>query len=437
MLKIRLGIVGPDDSVQRILEVAGESEELILVPFPYRRTEETETIIRNNRHRVDQWFFSGQAPYHFALSKGLVKEHEASYPPLYGSSLLGTLLEILFQEGHHIRNVSLDTIQQAEIENIRSAYAMDPLTFHLYSYTGYQPAEDIIRFHRELYEQGTIDVAITCIREVYHHLQEVGIPCYRVVPSQLSIRFVLQFLKVRGQSSWYRKSQLAILGIEVLPVENTTDQQDPYQQKRQELELNHVLLDYAQRVKGSYIRIGDGLYFIYTTRGELELHLHDQSYATFIHDIYTRSRLNVRLGIGYGLSALDAEQNVRLALQYARRQQSAMVVIVNEDKEVQHYDPAGQQEVMAYQQRQWGKEWEERFKEANISPATVAKIESLARHYRTHVITAQELSRWLHSTERNARRLLTEMERLGLAKVTGEEQPGQRGRPRKVYELKF
>jgi DNA-binding PadR family transcriptional regulator len=44
---------------------------------------------------------------------------------------------------------------------------------------------------------------------------------------------------------------------------------------------------------------------------------------------------------------------------------------------------------------------------------------------------------WLKGTERNARRILSEMERLGLVKVSGEEQSGNRGRPKKIYELQL
>lgn len=437
-MKIRLGVVGPEDSVQRILKIGEHFKDLKMIPFSYQRTEETEEIVQENKYRVDQWFFSGQAPYYYILSRGIIDESEASYPPLYGSSLLGTLLEALVHEGNGLLKISLDTIQQSEIDALQKAHSLESLPITTYSYRGYEPAEDMIRFHTELYNQEKSDVALTCIQEVYQRLKKLGIPCYRVVPSQLAIQLVLRYLRERGQSTWYRKSQIAILGIEVLHSSSSLEEQHySYQMKRRELELKQVLLDYAEELRGSFVQIGDGLFFTYTTRGELDFHFKDKSLFTLLEEVYIQSKLRVRIGLGYGLTAFDAEQNVRLALQYARQHQSSVVVSVNEEKEVSEYLQSGDGDAISYPQRKWGKEWEERFKDAKISPAMISKIESLSRHYKMNVVTAQEISRWLKGTERNARRILSEMEHLGLAKITGEEQPGHRGRPRKMYEFLF
>jgi hypothetical protein len=437
-MKIRLGVVGPEDSVQRILKIAGDFKDLEIMPFIYQRTGESEGIIEANRHRVDQWLFSGQGPYYYTLSRGLIDESEASYPPLYGSSLLGTLLEAIVHEGNGFPLISLDTIQQSEIDSIQKTYSLESLTITTYSYSGYEPAEDMIRFHQELFNQGKSNVALTCTQEVYLRLKELRIPCYRVVPSQLAIQQVLRYLRERGQSTLYRKSQITVLGIEVLHSSNSSEEQQySYQMERQELDLKHVLLDYAELVRGSYVQIGDGLYYVFTTRGELNDHFNnDRSLYSLIDEVYLHSKLRIRIGLGYGFTALDAEQNVRLALQYARQHQSSVVISVNEEKVVNEFTKPGEKGI-TFKQRQWGEEWEEKFKDARISLTMISKIESLTRHYKKDVVTAQEISRWLKGTERNARRILSEMERLGLATVRGEEQPGSRGRPRKVYQMHF
>ncbi|WP_260508070.1 hypothetical protein [Cytobacillus firmus] len=167
------------------------------------------------------------------------------------------------------------------------------------------------------------------------------------------------------------------------------------------------------------------------------MHFQVASMYSLIEEAKIHSKLKVRIGVGYGLTAYDAEQNVRLALQYDRDQKASPVVSVDETKQIkEHFSESGE-EAVSYQQHIWGEEWEERFKGAKINPAIVSKIEYLSRHYQKKIVTAQEVSRWLKNTERNSRRIMAELERFGLAKVTGEEQPGQRGRPRKVYELKL
>ncbi|WHX42722.1 hypothetical protein QNH36_11575 [Mesobacillus sp. AQ2] len=436
-MKIRVGIVGPGDSVGHILALGREHNDLEMVPYIYKETKETENIIRDYQDEVDFWFFSGQAPYYYARSKGLIREDTSYFPPLYGSSLLGTLLGALLKEGA-IQNASLDTIKQSELDTLTSTYYLGEINIHSFSYNEYKPAEEIISFHKKLHDEGKIEVAFTCVQEVHDRLKEIGIPCYRVIPSPVAIKLVLQNLKERGQSNWYKQSQIAIIGLEVIHSASSLDQQYfSYEMKRRELEIKQVMLDHAEKLQGSFVQIGDGLFFIYTTRGEMDMQFQESSMYSLIEEAKVHSKLKLRIGIGYGLTAYDAEQNVRLALHYAREKQTPSVVSVDEKKQInEHQSETGELNI-TYQQRKWGEEWEKRFKEAKISPGIVSKIEYLSRHYKKNIVTAQEVSRWLKRTERNSRRIMVELERLGLAKVTGEEQPGQRGRPRKVYELLF
>ena len=132
---------------------------------------------------------------------------------------------------------------------------------------------------------------------------------------------------------------------------------------------------------------------------------------------------------------MDAEQNARLAIQYVRGKEKKSIVFVDENKKITESE--GKEHSISYDNRKVSDEWSKRLIDAEIGPATVDRIYSLAVHYRKNEITSKELASWMNSTERNARRILTELENTGLAKVTGEEQSGQRGRPRKVYELQF
>ena len=42
---------------------------------------------------------------------------------------------------------------------------------------------------------------------------------------------------------------------------------------------------------------------------------------------------------------------------------------------------------------------------------------------------------WMKSTDRNSRRIVTELERLGIISLAGEEQLASRSRPRKIYQF--
>jgi hypothetical protein len=433
-VKIRVGVVGPQDSVTEIMKAGEHFQELSLIPYVYERTEETESIINRNKEFIDQWFFSGQAPYYFALSKGLISENDGSYTPLNGSSLLGTLLEAFVKERKILYKLSLDTIMMEEIESVKNQFSIHDLSFISNEFYGYSPAEDIIQFHKQLFDKGRVDAAITCIHSVYTALKAMGIPVYRVFQSELAVHRALGFIKERAQSTWYRNSQLVIVGIEAIyPSPSGRNNQMSFKIKHQELELHRTLLDFVEEINGSIVQMGDGLFYLYSTRGELELYTKNHSASTLIDECYVNSNLFIRIGIGFGSTVLEAEEHVRLALGKAREEKGSVIMVINEDKEVTSITESEDRQV-AYQTRETGEIWRERFKDADISSQIVSKIYSLSHHYHKDTLTSQDLARWLKNTERNARRILSEMERIGVARVTGEESTG-RGRPRKVYEL--
>ncbi|KMJ58345.1 hypothetical protein AB685_10615 [Bacillus sp. LL01] len=435
-MKVKIGIIGPTDSIERIKYVGKEFESVDLLSFSYTSLEEIDQIIYMNKGAVDQWMFSGQVPFSYARSKELINKSEGSYAELYGSSFLGTLLEAQMKEKKIFENISIDTIKQSRIDMNRDFFSLQAINFHSYAYDGFVPTGDLVKYHQELYEEGKIEVAFTCIQSVSVKLKEMGIPCYRIIPSDLAILSTLEVLIERAHSLRYRKSQIAILGVEVIHTATSLEEMHySHKMKIKELELRRLMLRFAEEVNGSFVQFGDGLFLLFTTRGELELHIEGDSLLQLIEDINMQSNLKVRLGLGFGETVLAAEENVRQAFHHAREKKTSSLVCVNEDRDVTEF--FNTKDKLSFQSRSLGQEWEAKLKDVNISPTIVSKIKSLAQYYQKDVITSQDLASWLKSTERNARRILTELERSGLVRVSGEEQSGHRGRPRKIYTLSF
>ncbi|GAA0316566.1 hypothetical protein GCM10008967_03950 [Bacillus carboniphilus] len=434
-MKIHIGVVGPEDSVEQILKGGEPFSELELISFIYQKTEETEDIINENKEGVHHWFFSGPLPYYYALSKGVIKEEEGSYTPLHGSSMLGTLLEAFVKEGRILTRISIDTIQTKEVEKAKASFSLQDVMIYSYThpYSEYVPSEEVLDFHKGLYKAGKVEAVITCVNSVFVALKEEGIPVYRVVPSELAVHRAYGLIKERAQSSVYRKSQLVMIGVEVIAsVRSARDHQTSFKLKHQLLELKRVLLDFVEEVNGSIVEVGDGLFYIYTTLGEVELFIKEKPYSTVIEECYVNSQLPIRMGVGYGSTVLEAEEHVRISLEHARTEREAVVIITDENKEIKKI--LDEKREVSFVMRNKGGEWEKKFKDASISSSQVAKIVSLSHHYHQGELTSHNLARWLKGTERNARRILAELERIGLAKVIGEESVG-RGRPRKIYEL--
>lgn len=433
-MEITVGVIGPEDSVNHILNFAESFEGLDLIPFYYDDLNQIDGIVQGNQSMVDQWFFSGQVPYTYAVSKSLVTEENSYYPPLYGASLLGKVVEANLEMDKVLKEISLDTIQEEEMETTKKFFSLRDLHVFSYSYPDFRPTAEIVEFHQKLYEEGKTEVAFTCLRAVYDSLKQLGIPCYRIYPSQLSIYFALRILKERGESTLYQRSQLALLGIEMIQPETNEEFFNSYEHKHKELNLKSLLIEMAERVNGSFVQIGDGLYFIYTTRGEIEIKIDKNDLYELMDTVYSRTNFKLRIGLGYGITALQAEENVQAAFRHARKRQAPTIVLVDENRQVTEF--ISDKDDLTIRFQNWTSSgWTEKLRKSNISPSSLSKIQALSNFYKKMDVNSHEVAGWLESSERNARRILSEMETLGLAKSKTVRLDDSKGRPRKVYTL--
>src|SRR5690625_5646220 len=93
-MNIRIGIVGPADSVQQIMSVAQEFETVEFTPFIYEDVYQVEHLILNNNKPIDQWFFSGILNYNYAIKKIFVFEKKLTLPQYNVWSFSGSLFKL-------------------------------------------------------------------------------------------------------------------------------------------------------------------------------------------------------------------------------------------------------------------------------------------------------------------------------------------------------
>ncbi|WP_101842077.1 hypothetical protein [Halobacillus sp. Marseille-P3879] len=431
-MKTKIGVIAPHDSLQRIMYVAKEFEDISFVPYPYEQLEEVSSILKKHRQDVDQWFFSGVLNYTYAMKNNLITADEGAFPPLHGASFFGILLEAQLNSNQVFRQVGIDTITNEEFDKILSYYQLEDLTYYTHPFESNKSADELVQFHSRLYEEGKIEVVITSIKDVYLQLKEKKIPVYRVTPSYLSIKMIIQFLEERAQSNLYRNSQVAVIGcrIEMEP-DNLEELYYSFKTKYQELDVRRQLFEIAEKTNGSVMQMGDGLFFIFTTRGELSIETEGDLFS-LIDEIHLQTSLQVKISIGFGETVLQAEQHVRLGFRHIKDYDKPILLVVDDDQSI---SAKHQEEQINYSTVEIGASWKEKMKDVNLSPGVVSKITAYANHYRREQFSSQDLARWLKSTERNGRRILAEMERVGIVEQSGEAQSGERGRPRKLFQF--
>lgn len=433
-MKTKIGVIGPHDSIERIKYVAEEFKDITFYPYAYQTLSDIDDILAKHRYEVDQWFFSGVLNYTYALDNSLITKEEAGYPPLHGSSFFGVLLEAQLTMDKVIKRVSIDTIANEEFDKILSYYQLDSLTYFNHPFRNGVKAKTLIDFHKNLYEEGKAEVVITSIKDVYRGLKEQDVPVFRVTPSYLSIKLVIQFLEERAQSNHYRNSQVAIIGCRIeLNSDHLEELYYSFKTKYHELDVRRHLLMIAEKTNGSVMQLGDGLFFVFTTRGELSQES-EQDLYNLMEEIKMETNLQANIAIGFGETVSQAEQNVRLGFRHIDEEDQQTILFMDENQTITKKQRS-ELDIM-YKSGETGSAWKERLKDASLSPGIVSKMLAYSKQYGREHFSSQDLSRWLKSTERNGRRILSEMERVGLVEQCGEVQSGERGRPRKVFQFK-
>lgn len=428
---VTIGVVGPAESVGKILTVAEEFPNTRCIPFIYETVSEMPTLIEQGRPIVDQWLFSGIMNHMYALQHDLVKAEQASFPYLHGSSFFGKLLEIQANEGRIIQSVSIDYITAEEVQKALSFYDLNHLNFHTIPSSCNGDGIQIARLHEELYKDRKIEVAITAVKEVYDRLKESNVPVYRLTPSYIAIKLSIEMLIKKTQSKHFENAQMAVIGCQVLNASEYIEK-SLFDWKHQDLVIKKHLLELTQKLNGSFVEIADGLYSIYTTKGEIDEEV-ESSLLTTIETFKLNQQLDIGFTIGYGQTVLEAEQHVRHGLNQLKADVEPHLLIVKTKNDItqkvrsDYANTLNTTELRTILQ--------ERFQMTDSNARDVLRLAFYCQRYKKQEFTADDVAQWFSNTKRNARRILLELQQAGIIEIYDKTQTTPRGRPSNVYRF--
>lgn len=430
-MHITIGVIGPKESVSRILKVAKDFPEFEFKPFIYQDVSEIKVILKNNRILVDQWLFSGIMNYSLAIEREYITPGEGSYPTLHGSSFFGILMDAQLSEGKIFRNISIDAITNEEMSKVMSFYKLDSLTYYHEPYKGYEMLKNFPQFHKSLYYAGKTEVAITALKSTFEELKKEGIPVYRLTPSYISIKLTIQLLLERAQANRYENLQMAVVGFKIVNKITENEPYDLFKWKHHELDIKKSLVHLTEKMNGSFVDVGDGLYFIFTTKGEMD-DAAEKNLFHFINEFMVLDQLSIGVSIGYGENVSHAEQNVRYGLSGIKSDERAPIVVIDEQQFTTIKYPTNESAPLNLKHIE--QVLKEKFgEEVNIRDAVRLIIYS--HKYNKQAFTSQDISRWMQSTDRNGRRILANLEDANVIEKCGTTHLKQKGRPKIMYQF--
>ncbi len=291
-----------------------------------------------------------------------------------------------------------------------------------------------LKKHIELWNTGKTDISITRFSGIVPQLKELGIPVYFPYPSIQYVNSVCITLLHEIELYNLKKHQPAVINICVKSTELNTTFTDS-SLERQCILLQEALLDFSNSQVMNFIfkRIYNG-FEILTELDKVQLLTNECTCCNL--NSYLKERLNFSVCIGYGIGtdmtqarihAMDANRESCLSsVPFSYLIHSSGDLFGPLDVSKNHTNTLLAKNDLGIPSSK-----------AHLSPITIRKVTTAMQSMPNKQITARELAVKLALTPRSANRFLTELERANIVEITEKKRNTSKGRPERVYTLRY
>ncbi|NOU88510.1 hypothetical protein GC102_22540 [Paenibacillus sp. LMG 31460] len=429
-MSMKVLIVGPEDLVNITKETAKKYVELELIPVIYDSPSQVVTLIEQHHHLCDILLLTGSAPYLIAKNNWIKRKTEFNKPILYIALTEASIYRVLFKitNDMHMQAKPFSAFSsdytESEFRKCLDELGISNIHMFIKDSTIGVNTDELTSFHYQLWKENKVQAVITAYYAVYQQLLKLGVPVYRLDLSKSSIENTLQRVLLEGKRMHQAKNQIAVsyLGFH-----------DPNHADYRTAEFEQMIESYGEEVLAVIDWTEEGYLRFVTTREEIEKNTKQFKEMAILQDIEHAFKIVTYLGIGFGHTPKEAELKAHDAMMKAKSTREASCYIVEIDGKV--YGPIGMSTNLNYSSRSGNAELLLIAKKAGISIGTLNKLISFCEQSGTTKLTTVDLSIGFGITLRSARRILSNLERHNFAKIIGEEQPINKGRPRQIYKL--
>ncbi|WP_053955850.1 hypothetical protein [Inediibacterium massiliense] len=432
-MKIKLGIIGSVETVERVKDILIEFEEKIeAFIYCYKHKQETLKILKECQKKVDVLLFTGQVPFAIAQKENMIQKPFV-FIPRTGTSVYRVFWQMNV-EGMDYKKISFDTIEQKNIQEAIKDLEIPIEKFYVKSYPGDIDYNELVKYHYELWKEKKVNVVATCLGETYRNLKKLGVPVFRLYPTRPLIREYITKAIYKGNVERIKATQIAVQIVKTKNKNRSISSEYEFLKLKNKLEKG--LISYTQDNFGSIFPFGRDEYLIFTTRGAIDAHCNEFNIHHFIQD-EQNIEIELASGIGFGNTIHEAEVHARIALDYAMKEDCNCCYIMDENTVLSGPIQEKESFSLSYDLMVENEEIQKIAKDIQISPTYVCKMKAIFDKIGTNTIEAEELANYLGISVRSARRILKQIVDAKYGKNVAQESRTGMGRPRKIYKITF
>ncbi len=427
---MKVGVIGPRDSVDKINSAVRDNyPNLQLTSYIREEVSDAVEVFDLCQEENDGVFFTG-----IAVMEEVRKHCKIVKPfqtiPRSGYSLMSAIWE-MEKRGISYRRISIDVVPQQVFGEVSREFDLSFDAIHSMPFSPELEEADYADRHRTLYAQGEVDVILTGFGSIYSSLKDEGLPVVRLYPNAIQIR---QHLDRLIHSVKTRNLHSAGIAIQIIRIKGITQESlSQYDDLQKKGEFYIELIPYVRGVQGSLFTFSREEFIIFTTRGEIEREENRRLFRQLV--VWGgRKKIIFHSGIGFGISAYDAEKAARTALSRAELLKGSGAYIVDDGVIT---GPVGDSEELAWLVRVTDPALLSLSEKTGINPVHLSKIKALTDASVNKLYDSSSLADALDVGERTARRILQKLVDCGVGEPAAAEMQQVRGRPRRLVRLSF
>ena len=275
----------------------------------------------------------------------------------------------------------------------------------------------------DLWENGKIDMVLCSYSSTMPLLDSKGVPNYFLYPVKDQLDSQIKELLSQIELENYHNNLPATIAIKL-----TNDDTKEGSKK-----LRRAIDTIKQGLPtDTILQLSDGVCYLYTTYRVLALISGEFDTDYFAHKLADDYQMDVFTGWGVGKTITESKKHADVALDAAVKGDGCF--IVNEQGQMLSLEDNYEQNSVNIDMPENIYEIAEKCK---LSTVTIQRLVAIARMNGTYEFTASELAEHMGATQRNANRILKNLENGGAAVVAHTRSASAKGRPVKVYRLIF
>src|SRR5699024_3082163 len=310
-MTIKIAVFGKSELINHMQDTINFDTNFEIVPFKYSEMNKVNSLIYH-AFTCDIYIFLEPLAYFYCKNELAKKRIPSLHISVDEYMILMAFYRLNYIDNQDLNRLSIDVSSEDHILEVLTELHLHENNIYAYDYSRTEhrspSIQDIIDFHRKLWEEDKIDMALTSIKEVEQRLEATEVPVRLMHIPQANISDVLEQAKSVTFLNKNKSAQVVAGHISIKYIKD-----DNY--KQQAIKHFHRVLDeFSKKTHTSILPLNQREFVLFGTRGILN-HI-TSHYRDFplLQPIKEFNSIEVDIGFGFGLTAKQAEAHAQIAM---------------------------------------------------------------------------------------------------------------------------